>query len=494
MTDASKGLVGFCVLVVVVLSTGCDFLPVGEPNSEVGPIAKPTVYQVGTFEGALADEMAEFLNLVPYDGSRTDAPVVIAGNAVAGLTLAEAAGIKGIYDAQHPVAVVYASLAQIEALQQNVLGNASFQYAFPADVTVADIYGIDKEQDGDMWQWSLFPPASAATSFSLMTETDRNTGQTETTEFPTEAVGATEDTGARQDSRAQGFIAWLAEDGVRWNTPLAQSARQQSAQAANGNNLTDLAAAFVDQGNFQQEGNNYQISHFVYKCHSLDADPSKAFDWFYVQQYGVFSGSAAYTIKEGMNKGWYLDQIEMNTSMSGFENNPAAVGMIQSSPQTVNGQTTVTSGVSFTIGGEVGVAAGGPSGKLSAGISISNSTTITIRDCDALNKSNDQGNNAHWLYSFKRCQGGGVGDCFFQNCVLDPPQLAVTTFQPMNQWIWKMTPAVRAQNAPMYTSCYVQLCRSEEKWYFFYYELWQNFKGTSWARNIYIPFPPTTAQ
>ena len=164
MTDASKGLVGFCVLVVVVLSTGCDFLPVGEPNSEVGPIAKPTVYQVGTFEGALADEMAEFLNLVPYDGSRTDAPVVIAGNAVAGLTLAEAAGIKGIYDAQHPVAVVYASLAQIEALQQNVLGNASFQYAFPADVTVADIYGIDKEQDGDMWQWSLFPPASAATS------------------------------------------------------------------------------------------------------------------------------------------------------------------------------------------------------------------------------------------------------------------------------------------------------------------------------------------
>ena len=78
--------------------------------------------------------------------------------------------------------------------------------------------------------------------------------------------------------------------------------------------------------------------------------------------------------------------------------------------------------------------------------------------------------------------------------MLDPPQLAVTTFQPMNQWIWKMTPAVRAQNAPMYTSCYVQLCRSEEKWYFFYYELWQNFKGTSWARNIYIPFPPTTAQ
>jgi len=177
MTDARKGLVGFCVLVAVAFSTGCGLWPVAEPQPEPGPTTKPTVYQVGTFEEALADEMADLLNLMPYDGSETDAPVVIAGNAVAGLTPAEAAGIKGLYDARHPIAVVYATLDQIVALQQDVLGNASFQHAFPEGVTVAEIYAIDKEPDGDMWQWSSFPPASTATSYSLKTETSLETGQ-----------------------------------------------------------------------------------------------------------------------------------------------------------------------------------------------------------------------------------------------------------------------------------------------------------------------------
>lgn len=494
MTVSCAVLVGVCVL------AGCGLWPLPDgggntDNTDNTPTAKPVVYQVGEFAGVLSDDIEQFVTLQPLDETKTDKAVVIAGSEVTSLTPAQQDAVKAIFDARHPVALLHADLTQILFLQRTILGNTSFDYDFPDNEVYVEIYAVDHEADGNIWQWSQFPPPAAGTGYTEESEIDLQEGDTEsTTTTDPEDISLGDDNDAWQDSRVKLFAQWLAENGSRSETPLAVAAKSRAMKDAGDNSLTELASAFVEQGNFSQSGNNYQLSHFVYKCHSLSSDPSRAYDWFYVQQYCVFNGSGAYTINERMNRGLYLDQIEINAWMKGFDNNPAAVSMIQSSPQTENKQTQITSGVSWNIGGEVGLDTNGPSGKLSLGVSISNVTTLNVSDCEVKNLSNDKGNNVHWLYQFRRASIGGVGDCFWQNCLVGPPYLSNATFQPMNQWIWKMTPEVRARKAPMYVQCRVQLCRSQEKWKFFTATLTHYFTATPWSRSIYIPYPPTTAE
>jgi hypothetical protein len=207
----------------------------------------------------------------------------------------------------------------------------------------------------------------------------------------------------------------------------------------------------------------------------------------------VFFGGGAYGEKKVQynqeGKGWYLDSIELDSYMQGFDYNASAVGMIQSSPETANNVESVTSGVSFTIGGEVGIDKNGPSGKISGGVTISNSRTVNIQDCQAINKSNDRSNNAHWIYKFKRCD---TISYFLYAGVTDPPALSINTFQPVNHWIWRVTPTLRQNNVPMHVKLNVNLC-----WTWgtidFYWKTHPDHSttdGGSWEYNVYMPYPP----
>ena len=311
----------------------------------------------------------------------------------------------------------------------------------PREPQYVDLFAVDVEADGDVYHWAMYPP--------------------------TDSVEDPDGTGDQQ-GRVNILISWLQANGQR--DDVEQAARVaaadtlQKAAAAGGQELTSLASAFVKQDNFTEWGNNYQISHYVYGCHSITTGD----DWIYVQQRCLFYAGGAYKGKIEWYKGgagacayWYLDTINLDTVLKGYDYNPSAVGLQQSSPETANNVTQVTSGVSWNIGGEVSVGKEGPSAKISGGVTISNSTTVNVQDCETVNKSASRNNNAAWSFQFNKSNSiayiGYAG-------VTDPPKLATTTFQPFNQWIWRVSPSARAATPPMHVKFSVSLVGTTGMW------------------------------
>jgi len=473
----------FGVLAVpLVLIAGCPLWPLPIPPD--GPGDAPEAYLIGTLAGVTADEIHDFVELAAH-GGEADAPVIIAGAALAELDGAQQAAIKAAFDAHEPIVAVHVGEDEITLLRQ-ILELEDQPFELPEGVFYAEVYAVDLEQDGSAWQATWLPPETTAPMHTVSHDITLADGSMTTVESEAEHAELPPDSDEFQDARMLAFVDWLSEDGARADTPLAQAAKQQAAAQASSNSLTDLASAFVDQVNFQQEGNNYTLSHFIYSCHSLD----NGNDWFFVQQYCVLNGSGAYKTNEGMKKGKYIAIIETEAIMNSYSGNGTAVGLIQSSPQTANNVTTVTSGVEFQLGGSLSYGKDGPEAGISAGMTISNSKSVNVQDIKTLNQSGSTVNNARWRYESRLCDIGSVGDCFFQNCITSPPDLAVNSFQPLNQWIWRMSPTVRSGDRTMRVYFGSSLAMSEEKWYFFYAKLTHSYSGFGRYHYITLPFPP----
>jgi hypothetical protein len=471
----------FLIILGLLFSGGCDYVlldvpellgidddTAGETESQV-EVYDGKVYLIGTLTGTLKEEFEETMTFTDYVAGATDGAIVISSDALGSLTQEQLDGLSTAFAAQQPIILVQATAEQITSFGLQFIGD-SFTYNLPDGMTYAEVYAVDMEEGGDIWQWSLYPP-------DLTNDEDG------------------EDSEAEQESRLGELIDWMQENSERMESAEAEEALENAksaiaAGATTSNDLTQLASAFVEQSNFSYCGNRYQIAHFVYSCHSYATGE----DWFYVQQQCVFNGSGAYKAKEVKSnqerKGWYMDNIEIDTTMQGYDDNAAAVGMLQSNPETANNVETVTSGVSFTIGGDVGVSSTGPSGKISGGVTINNSKTISVKDCEVVNKSNDRTNNAHWNYIFKRCNTIGY---MLYAALTDPPKLSVNSFQPVNQWIWRTAAEVRNKKTPMHVKLTVNLCwtRGVIDWWWLSHPKHET-KGQTWEYNVYIPYPPNT--
>jgi hypothetical protein len=457
------------LLVGLVTMGGCidpDSLIDDDDDSALQPETyTEKVYLIGTLSGEMEDELHDYITFVAYDGSSTDAPIVIAESSIGQLTNAQITGLNAAFDAHMPIVLVDVDADQIVALRA-LLGDANFHFTLPTNEEYAEIYAVDKEEDESIWQWVSYPPID-------------------------EDAEGDDDTDSRQDTRAAYFLKWLTLNDIRMASVEAQESLEnaKSVSGASDSELTSLAAAFVSQENFSRYGNNYQVTHYVYGCHSIDT----GYDWFYIQQQCIFySGGAMQPMKTSYNqegKGYYMDKIEVDSWMEGYDNNTSTVGMMQSSPSTANNVSTVTSGVSWNIGGEIGVSKEGASGKISGGVTISNSTTINISDCTVINKSNDRGNNAHWTYNFKRCDSVSY---FLYAGLTNPPDLATATFQPLNQWIWRMNSTMRNNNVPMHVKLDITLCWTWGTIDFYWKTHADHYptSGGTWEYDVYIPYPP----
>lgn len=465
-----KNLLRLSLVVALAMMAGCLPFPL-DPDPvifEVPDLDEPTntstytgkAWLIGEITGVLADDFADAITFDTYDPTQSNAPIFIGADTVDSLTDDQLQGIVATFNAGHPIVLIHATADQIMQLYQ-VLAQTDLTFTMPDGFTTVEIYALDKEPEGDIVQWVQYPP----------TDPDDP------------------DSAADQRTRVGNFVDWLKNNGERMLSAEVQASKVNA--LASGNDLTQLAAAFVDQSNFTWWGNNYQIVHYIYGCHSIDTNN----DWFYVQQQCVFNGGGAYTGKKTWYMGaacdveyYYMDTIELDSYMKGYDNNPAAVGMQQSSPQTANNTETVTSGVSFDIGGKVSIGSSGPSAEISGGVSISNSRTVTIKDCNAINKSNDRENNAHWLYQFKRCDTIAY---FLYAGLTDPPSLAVNTFQPLNQWIWRMSPELRQNKTPMRVKLKVGLIATigYVDFYWMAHPEHSPVGGGSWEYDVHIPYP-----
>lgn len=478
------------VIVPLVLVAGCGvFLPpfsdgTLSPTVTIDPNDKPTAYLIGELEGVIADEIQDMVDLVAHTGTEADGAIVIAGSAVDGLDDTQKAAVKAAFNAHQPIAVVHVAEPQIEALL-GILGEADTDVELPDGVLYAEVYAIDKEAGGDTWTSTWHPPSTTYTQTLETIETNL-IGTTTTTESEPVRLEDTYDSDYNQDTRMLSFMQWLSGNGTRSDSELAQASKRWAlAQAANSNNLTELAAAWIDEKRFQQAGNNYTLSYFVYGCHSRSSNQ----DFYFVQQYGVFNGSNAFTHNESKKRGRYLGAIEIDAWVERYQNRDE-VGLIQSSPQTVNNTTSLTSSVEFSIGGEVGYD-DGPTGGVSVGMTIGSSKTVDVRDCNTLNKSGDKGNNAHWRYEFKRVEKdtSGFGGTLLRNCLEAVPDLARNTFQPLNQWIWRVG-SPRYASRKMTVQLKVELVETTMTWGITFTEVNHSVRKGVWAHTIRLPLPP----
>ncbi len=482
-TDSSKGTlppVATAAALVLTLLTGCGFqpLPEGLDAETLAALAQDTVnppevstgkaYRIGTLGGPLAEELAASFTFTPYDNTSTDAPIFIADTALAGLTNAQKAGIIATLQARNPILLVHADATTINALI-DLLQQLPFDFSMPNGFTYADVFAVDTEPSGDVYHWSMYEPEDSA---------------------------ADPDGPGDQQGRVNMLIDWLAanghRDGVSAAARIAASSSLQRAAAAAGQELTELASAFIKQDNFSNSGNNYQVSHYVYGCHSQDTGD----DWIYVQQRGLFYAGGAYKGRfqrypngqAGESVFWYLGNVDLDIGLTGFDGNTSNVGLQQASPETANNVAQVTTGVSWNVGGDISYSKEGPAISLSGGVTISNSTTFNVQDCEVVNKSASRGNNAAWSYQFKRCDTSAeIGYAH----LTDPPRLATTTFQPVNQWIWRMSPTVRSAMPPMHVKLAVNLVSSTGIMTF----VWtahpeHNIQGKTWEYDVPFSFPP----
>lgn len=424
---------------------------------------------LGKLNGALADEITskagETRSLVK---NTQGTPIIIAGEYLASLNEEETEVIKKAFNSGTPLALLNVEKNQIREFT-NLLG-PDVPDSVGDDFAYLEAYAVHKDKDGVVWQSSFYPPVNPSdvetyqqTIHRFDDGTERESSvRVDTASQPTsEQKKATMvlDSPESVAQRAGQVLEWLSVDSsgkTRSQSAMekygeARSARIRELKAQAQNNLVDIATAFVHEVSFPWtiniDGNstaNFQVASFAYSCYGQETQET----WFYIEQKAVFSPSNIYKWKSDRDQALYIDRYELEAKPGGYENNVNAVSMIASSPATTVGQTTVTSGITWNFGGNVSVGFQGkvPTGELGfqAGISISNSTTYEIPDVRINNKSNDDGNNPHWVFEIPRVRGYEDG-CV--NSITSPVDISHNTFQPVNHWLWKVKDSVRRSNS-----------------------------------------------
>ncbi len=399
---------------------------------------------IGEIRGSFAAEIAK--SAIKGKFGQTEAATLLSASYLDAIQDTEKVILRSSFEANNPVILVRPSYQEIRNLVK-ILGIED-AISFPEDaIGTVDAYAVDKE-DGTIWQ-STFMSTSVGQKDLTISHTDDN-GVTMVNKMSlgTYVMAETDYLGVEK------VLNWINESGKRNNSEFAGSSLKQakSKLVNNTNQLTDLAQAFVDQVYYtlrDNKGNiaNYTVSSFAYSCYSID----NGNNWFYVQQFGVFSPGNVYTVDNDQQQYWYTDLYEQNSWPTNFKDS-RTVNLIISSPQTTINTATATSSVSYSISGTVGFSDKGGSGSITGGMSISNSTTVQIPDLTINNRSLTSTNNAQWQFVIPRSHGVDDG-CV--NSLSTVVGISHNTFQPMNQWLWRVDDSARNSGALSVSNTFV---------------------------------------
>jgi hypothetical protein len=393
----------------------------------------------GELKGLLGEHLTSLsTNQKPDESS---APFIIEGSALPNLTGEERQALK---QRGFPAIVLNAISDEIVLLHE--IMETGLTAGLAPDVNMVAAYAIDREPDGTWWDavFHVFPEVAK----QALTIVHTNENGTQVVTEIDEGIVSIDPVGLENrgvDSMAQSLFDWLSISGNRNGSEMAIAAKsgfKSTRAGASENELTALAMAFVHDsywfGTKNGRTNTYIISTFCYSCYEVNYRTS----WFYVQQYCVFSASTNWVKNTATEKYWYTDLYEIDLQPAQFMGLPSFLSLVQSSPGTTEGSTTTTSSVEKSISGTIGFE--GKSlinGSVTGGISISNSTTIEIKDVSVRNISTDLVNNAKWQFIIPRCTKGSESGCI--DDLSAAKLVSYSTFQPLNQWIWKASEAVR---------------------------------------------------
>jgi hypothetical protein len=387
-----------------------------------------------------------FVKRKTYDGVSADAPIFIAADQVLTLDDTVKKGLLDTYRNGYPIILVRGDETQINALLET-LGRER-NYRLPENFPYAELFAASRET-GAHFMWSMYLPG--------VSQSDN-------------ATDTFVDSAKAQLSRAEMFRDWMKENGSRTSKMTAftgEATKSLSKDGVSETDLTKLAQLSQSVLIFTDSitGNTYQFIYNMYSCHSFSTMDGKSYDWFYVEQVGTLNAATGYQGIQGDPASayggeiakYYAGSYAMSNSMmsQGLVKSDQSVVLEAHSPETNNTKTSTKSGFSFDIGGDVGFKAGAGisaeggsgsadiNGALKTGVSISNEKSVDTYDCTVQNRCASSGytDDAQWLYTFDRATQYGW---YASWCRLNSPvKLSISTFQPVNKWIWRFSPNVR---------------------------------------------------
>ena len=168
-------------------------------------------------------------------------------------------------------------------------------------------------------------------------------------------------------------------------------------------------------------------------AYGVEGDPSDVEYYFVVQLNGMFNNAPAYTTDQSQARGYYTRYISIAATITNTGSDPNSPPiLVCSSPDTTENAAEATSGVDYSLGGSVG-SSGGDS---SSGMNISQSKTMPIPDVAITNLSDPAQATYKVAFAFADADWKGMHGA--DSTVGKPPLAAISTFQPLSYWIWKI--------------------------------------------------------
>ena len=248
-------------------------------------------------------------------------------------------------------------------------------------------------------------------------------------------------------NQASVYFRWV-RDAERAKTRISLQSKDNPAFF----NLHDLVGADLNEVDYGFNGGNYNVQTYFSSAH----DKKNGQYFIYGQQRGRMAQRGAYQkVNDSHHK--YL------TDYYAFQNHIPPGSLVIDSPPTTQGQTQITKGISWSVGGEF--SSGGLS--LFAGIEVETQTSYTIPDVTIQNKS--VGSNQEVKYIIAPPVDGRV------------PDVAYNTFTAENEFIFKVV-----DTRPVQAHMYVYV-----RQYDFDSSVSKNHKDSGWWHDTHQPrLPP----
>ena len=494
---SNKKLVFFILLLctAALISGGCSG---GDGTATHAILDK--IYYIGNVHGDLAAYLREIAaEFLPYDGEATDSPLLVSLREGFEPDESTAEAVKRVFDAGQIVALEHATVDEVNVFLTVIGQEPNFNMdTVSEDLRYVELYAVEKlSRDAvhsDLCTW-ITPADGVPTVLSEPIASDDD-------------KPGVPDMEAFHAMRARNFATYAADNEAKQEAIRQAREAGEAAVTASTSELTQLAQAQIYTYDASIYSQAFQVTYYLYACHSYNEANNVDYDWFVVQQRGMLNPSGNYENKNG-HIGWsettlariqgYMVNYEFDNWLD-YDNSRRYVQLMNSTPGTTQGSSSTTSGFSWNLGGNIGFNASGPTGGLSAGISFSSSESVTISDCTVTNSSvpTSSATNAHWTFSFPRptIKSSG-GNPFYLGEFNDAVLLSRSNFQPYNQWMWKIAPEARDS---------VKQFNSKFSWkngrsYGNQYVMWVEAIGTThqdWesdSRTYVIPFiyPPLIA-
>lgn len=393
---------------------------------------------IGTDFDPVTSALVRRLNTRAENFTSTSQAVIIDGTAIESLSSEQKKGIREIYNRGGSIVLSEPNVQVAYDFSKSLGEEPSFapQHEQLNESHFCDVYIFNNHND-EYFMQDILDPNEAS-----MVSQDENG---EITTIPDGDASADDLTPYQYGLRADKLAEWINECSIP-SHPIGQSAsalqaitRSNTAVLATAQRIaTDYYPSTHQNEKAKGHSGNYTIIYYIIPLYSFD---QKA-DYYAVHQEIIGSNQPMKldNWKEGNYTlyGFYLSQIECDHNIyQGNQEKVAGTTIEQTSPATTENASQQSVGMTFNIGGEIGLSSGGPSIGFNGGYSYSESYTINIPDVSIENrcKSKETKYDASWGYlvakpNISRNFWGtltGIGPA---------PKVSTETIDIHNTWLW----------------------------------------------------------